>query len=87
MQIHDVTNLHGVLLSIKSRCEVQTAFATLTAPFNNMRTLNFEVQPTNAIFAAVNQVFGDSSQLPTTVEHAVIKSLSTKFRQRNSDRQ
>ena len=25
----------------------------------------------------VNQVFGDSSQLPTTVERAVIKSLST----------
>ena len=49
----------------------------LTAPFNNMRTLTFKAQPTNAFFATVNQVFGDSSQLPTTVEHAVIKSLST----------
>ena len=49
----------------------------LTAPFNNMRTLTFKAQPTNAFFATVNQVFGDSSQLPITVERAVIKSLST----------
>ena len=49
----------------------------LTAPFNNMRTLTFKAQPTNAFFATVNQVFGASSQLPTTVERAVIKSLST----------
>ena len=33
----------------------------LTAPFNNMRTLKFEAQPTNGFFAAVNQVFGGSS--------------------------
>ena len=32
-----------------------------TAPFNNMRTLKFEAQPTNGFFAAVNQVFGGSS--------------------------
>ena len=37
----------------------------LTAPFNNMRTLKFKAQPTNAFFAAVNQLFGGSSQLPT----------------------
>ena len=49
----------------------------LTAPFNNMRTLTFKAQPTNAFFATVSQVFGDSSQPPTTVERAVIKSLST----------
>ena len=42
-----------------------------------MRTLTFKAQPTNTFFATVNQVFGDSSQLPTTVERAVIKSLST----------
>ena len=30
-----------------------------------MRTLTFKAQPTNAFFATVNQVFGDSSQLPT----------------------
>ena len=52
-------------------------FFVITAPFNNMRTLTFKAQPTNAFFATVNQVFGDSSQLPTTVERAVIKSLST----------
>ena len=32
-----------------------------TAPFNNMRTLKFEAQPTNGFFAAVNEVFGGSS--------------------------
>ena len=44
----------------------------ITAPFNNMRTLTYKAQPTNAFFATVNQVFGDSSQPPTTVERAVI---------------
>ena len=29
---------------------------TLTAPFNNMRTLKFKAQPTNAFFATVNQM-------------------------------
>ena len=41
-----------------------------------MRALTFKAPPTNAFFATVNQVFGDSSQPPTTVERAVIKSLS-----------
>ena len=36
-----------------------------TALFNNMRTLKFKAQPTNAFFATVNQLFGGSSQLPT----------------------
>ena len=35
------------------------------ALFNNMRTLKFKAQPTNAFFATVNQMFGGSSQLPT----------------------
>ena len=48
----------------------------LTAPFNNTRTLKFKAQPTNACFATVNQMFGGSSQPPTTAERAVIKSLS-----------
>ena len=53
-------------------------FKSVTAPFNNMRTLKFKAQPTNAFFATVDQImFGDSSQLPTTAERAVIKSLST----------
>ena len=42
-----------------------------------MRTLKFKVQPTNAFFVTVNQMFDGSSQLPTTAERAVIKSLST----------
>ena len=37
----------------------------VTALFNNMRTLKFKAQPTNAFFATVNQMFGGSSQLPT----------------------
>ena len=47
------------------------AGSNVTAPFNNMRTPTFKAQPTNAFFATVNQVFGDSSQPPTTVERAV----------------
>ena len=39
-----------------------------------MRTLKFKGQPTNAFFATVNQMFDGSSELPTTVERAVIKS-------------
>ena len=47
-----------------------------------MRTLKFKSQPTNAFFATVNQMFGGSSQLPTTAERAVIKSnRRVQFRQ------
>ena len=42
-----------------------------TAPFNNMRTLQFEAQPTNALFASINQMFGGSSQLPTILPSTV----------------
>jgi len=45
----------------------------IAAPFNNMRTLKFKAQPTNAFFSTVNQMFGGSSQLPTTAEYAVIR--------------
>ena len=42
---------------------------------NTQKTnLKFKAQPTNAFFATVNQMFGGSSQLPTTTERAVIKS-------------
>ena len=44
----------------------------LTALFNNMRTLKFKGRPTNAFFTAVNQIFGDSSQLTTTAEHCFV---------------
>ena len=47
----------------------------ITAPFNNMPTLKFKAQPTNAFFATVNQMFAGSSQLSTAAERAVIKSL------------
>ena len=39
--------------------------------------LTIQAQPTNAFFATVNQMFGGSSQLSTSAERAVIKSLST----------
>ena len=39
-----------------------------------MWTLKFKSQPTNAFFATVSQMLGGSPQLPTTAEHAVIKS-------------
>jgi len=42
-----------------------------------MRALKFKAQPTGEFFSAVNQMFGSSSQLPTTVDRAVIKSLCT----------
>ena len=42
-----------------------------------MRTLKFKPQPTNAFFATVIQMFGDSSRLATAAERAVIESLST----------
>ena len=42
-----------------------------------MRTLKLKAQATNTFFATVNQMFGGSSQLPTTGERVVIKSLCT----------
>ena len=45
----------------------------ITAPFNNTRTLKFKARPTFAFFAAVNQMFGCASQLPSTAERAVVK--------------
>ena len=56
----------------------------LTALFNNMRTLKFKSQPTNAFFATVNQMFGGTFQLPTTAEREVIKSnRRVQFRQQS----
>ena len=46
----------------------------ITALFNNMRTLKFKSQPTNAFFATVNQMLGGSYQFPTNAERAGIKS-------------
>ena len=51
--------------------------AWITALFNNKRTLKLKAQPTNAFFAAVNQVFGGSSQLTTTAELCSLSELCT----------
>ena len=52
---------------------VKTALAFyVTAPLNNMRTLKFKAQPTNAFSAIVNQMLGGSSQLPTIAEHCFV---------------
>ena len=47
---------------------VSNRTSSLTAAFNNRRTLKFKAQPTNAFFATVNQMFSGSSQLPTTAK-------------------
>ena len=43
-----------------------------TATFNNMRTPKLKAQPINMFFPTVNQIFGCSSQLPTTTEHCSV---------------
>ena len=40
-----------------------------------MQTLTFKAQATNAFFGTVNQMFGGSSQLPTTAECTVINII------------
>ena len=44
----------------------------VTALFNNTHTLKFKVQSTNAFFATVNQMFGDSFQLQITAERCFV---------------
>ena len=44
-----------------------------------MRTLKFKAQPTNAFFATVSQMFGDSSQLPTTAEQFRCLNCAQRF--------
>ena len=43
-----------------------------TAPFNSMQNPKSKAQPAKAFFATVNQMFGGSSQLPTTAEHCSV---------------
>ena len=65
-----------------THANVDIELNSFTALFNNMRTLKFKSQPTNAFFATINQMFGGSSKLPTTAERAVIKSnRRVQFRQ------
>ena len=54
------------------RLHALQALDTTTTLFNNMRTLKFEGWLTNAFFAAVNQMFGGSSQLTITADHCFI---------------
>ena len=60
---------HGVVLL--------SDYSFITALFNNTRTLKLKVQPTNAFFTAVNQVFGGSSQLTTAAELCSLSELCT----------
>ena len=45
-------------------------FLYFTAVFNNMQTLKFKPPPTDAFFAAVNQISGDFRLLPTATGKA-----------------
>ena len=79
VRLHDailnVTNI--VLFKIKGNKIVSRYSKWLTALFNNTRTLKLKAQPTNEFFAAVNQVFGGSSQLTTTAELCSLSELCT----------
>ena len=44
----------------------------VAAPSNNRRNLKFKAQPTKSFFTTVNQMFGGSSQLPTTAVHCFL---------------
>ena len=55
----------------RQKCNISTAL------FNNTRILKLKAQPTNAFFAAVNQVFRGSSQLTTTAELCSLSELCT----------
>ena len=72
-----VNRLHIDLLLVSVKSIMKYMQASITVPFNNMQTLRSKAQPTNAFFTTVNQMFGGSSQLSTTAECPVIKSLST----------
>ena len=63
-------NKHQLTKPPETKNEPQ--FISVTAPFNNMQTLKFKAQPTNAFFATFNQMFCGSSQFPTNAEHAVL---------------
>ena len=49
-----------IIIDHRSYIEALKKFQ-FTAPFNNMRTLKFEDQPTNAFFDTVNQMVGGFS--------------------------
>ena len=57
----------------------QVRILLVVAHFNNMRTLKFKGQPTNAFFATVNQMFGGSSQLPTMLTELAGSTMSFDY--------
>ena len=61
-------------LSFRNTRSCTVGLMEFTALFNNMRTLKFKSQPTNAFFATVNQLFSGSSQPQTNAGRALIKS-------------
>ena len=77
-RVHNATSLKtaDLLLNCCTYNE-KVKSTTFTVPFNNMQNLKLRAQPTNVFFATVNQMFGSSSQHPTTAEHVLIKLLWT----------
>ena len=61
----------------KNNNKWKIVMSLFTALLNTTRTLKLKAQPTNAFFAAVNQVFGGSSQLTTTAELCSLSELCT----------
>ena len=64
-------------MTVIAYLNINLLYVHLTAFFNNMRTLKFKAQPTNAFFATGNQMFGGSFQVPAIAERTVIKLLSS----------
>ena len=62
---------------MSSKLFYKVSFVYITALFNNMQTLKLKGRSTNAFFAAVNQMFGGSSQLTTTAELCSLSELCT----------
>ena len=65
--------------------QVRWVLSIITALFNNVRTLKFKAQPTNAFLATVNQMFGGSSQLPTMLS-GLCSTISFDYRALGSSR-
>jgi len=57
-----------------------------TEPFNNMRTLKFKAQPTDAFFATVRRLFPASDNCRVR-GYQQLTNRRAQFRQRNSARQ
>ena len=54
-----------VLMLLKGAVKSKEEKNVVYCAFNNMRSLKFKAQPTNAFFSTINQIIGGSSQLPT----------------------